>query len=92
MIRLFSTAIRALSHSPPAQAPGRTVTLNVQEMACDHCLKTVTKALETLPGVAKAVVSLEHKAAMVTYDDAKVDVASLIESITKAGYPCSLRS
>jgi mercuric ion binding protein len=61
-------------------------------MACDFCKSAVKNSLEALPGVAKAVVSLEDNTAVVTYDDDKVDVKRLIEATTKAGYPSAPKS
>jgi mercuric ion binding protein len=48
--------------------------------------------LEAVPGVAKATVSLKDKTATVTYDDGKVDVKSLTEATTNAGYPSAPKS
>jgi mercuric ion binding protein len=92
MIRRIFSAILALTISSSALAAERTVTLVVQKMACDHCTAAVKRSLEALPGVAKAEVSLEDKTAVVTYDDAKVDLNGLIEATTKAGYPSTPKS
>lgn len=78
--------------SSSALAVERTVTLVVQKMVCDHCTSAVKRSLGALPGVEKADVSLEDKTAIVTYDDAKVDVKGLIEATTKAGYPSTPKS
>ena len=45
-----------------------------------------------MPGVAKAVVSYEHKTAVVTFDDVKTGVPALISATTNAGYPSALKS
>jgi periplasmic mercuric ion binding protein len=87
MIRWIPAVILALSISSSTFATERTVTLTVQKMVCDYCTATVKKSLEALPGVARATVSLEQHTAVVTYDDDKVDVKSLIEATTRAGYP-----
>lgn len=63
------------------------ITLVVQKMVCDFCTSAVSRSLEAIPGVAKARVSLEDKTALVTYDDTKVDVKTLISATAKAGYP-----
>jgi periplasmic mercuric ion binding protein len=52
----------------------------------------VRKSLEAVPGVAKAVVSFKDKTAVVTYDDAKVDVRRLTDATTNAGYPSAPKS
>ena len=40
--------------------------------------------------MSRVEVSLEAKTAIVTYDDAKTDVAALIDATTNAGYPSRL--
>lgn len=46
---------------------GATVTtiLKVSGMTCNHCVMAVTKALEAVPGVTRAQVSLEKGEAVV---------------------------
>ncbi|MGB8400127.1 cation transporter [Bradyrhizobium sp.] len=92
MIRLRSTAILGVLISSSAFAAERTITLAVQNMACDYCSSAVRKSLEAVPGVAKAIVSLNDKTAIVTYDDAKADVKALIGATTRAGYLSASRS
>lgn len=61
-------------------------TLKIDGMSCEHCVKTVTKALEGLDGVKKAQVNLKRGLAKVTYDSDKVNVNGLIEVVVEAGY------
>ena len=77
--------------SSSALATERTVTLAVQNMFCADCPFIVKKSLEAVPGVAKATVSYKDKTAMVTYDDARVDVSALTAATTNAGYPSAPR-
>ncbi|MGC8529516.1 MAG: CopZ family metallochaperone [Leptospirillia bacterium] len=42
-----------------------TTVLKVGGMTCNHCVMAVTKALEAVPGVTKAHVSLEKGQAVV---------------------------
>src|SRR6516225_7916054 len=86
MTRLM-LAVAALLISSSVFAAERTVTLAVQNMFCADCPFVIRKSLEAVPGVAKAVVSLKDQTAVVTYDDAKVDVKSLTDATTNAGYP-----
>ena len=78
--------------SSPVFAGEKTVTLAVQNMYCSACPITVKSSLEAVPGVAKAVVSYEHKTAVVTFDDTKTAVPALISATTNAGYPSALKS
>jgi mercuric ion binding protein len=70
-----------------AAAGERTTTLVVEGMTCASCPYIVRKSLERLPGVTKAVVSLEDGLARVTYDDAMVTVAALTAATADAGFP-----
>jgi periplasmic mercuric ion binding protein len=83
----IATAFVALLFSSSAFAAQRTVTLAVQNMFCADCPFVVRRSLETVPGVVKTVVSFKDKTAVVTYDDAKVDIKRLTDATTNAGYP-----
>ncbi len=61
-------------------------TLKIDGMSCEHCVKTVTKALEELDGVKKARVNLKRGLADVTYDSDKIGVDGLIAVVVEAGY------
>jgi mercuric ion binding protein len=70
-----------------AQAATRTVTLAVENMSCAACPITVRKALEKVPGVARAKVDFDTKTATVTFDPSKATVEDLTWATTEAGYP-----
>lgn len=92
MIRLFIfLALTVALLVRPALADERTITLNVENMTCVVCQYRVKKALERVPGVTKAAVSVEEKTAVVTYDDTKTDVEALVGATTKAGFPSALK-
>ena len=61
------------------------VTLEVKGMMCMHCVKHVHDALISVDGVSDADVSLEKGTAIVSLNK-EVDVKSLIDAITEAGY------
>jgi mercuric ion binding protein len=84
-------AISALTSSA-ALAAERTVTLAVNNMYCADCPYIVKKSLESVPGVAKVVVSFKDKTATVSYDDSKADPKALTAATTNAGYPSAPRS
>jgi periplasmic mercuric ion binding protein len=94
MNRLSVSAVFAFSAvvSTPTLAAEKTITLAVNNMYCAHCPFIVKKSLERLPGVANATVSFKDKTAVVTYDDAKVDVKGLTDATTNAGYPSAPKS
>lgn len=64
----------------------QTVTLAIEGMTCGGCVKSVTRVLSELDGVAKAEVSLEHAQAVVTFDETKTNKAALKEAVEDAGY------
>lgn len=74
-----------------AFAAEKTLTLAVENMTCAACPYTVKRSLSAVPGVSNVVVSYEHKTAVVTYDDAKTNVQSLMAATTNAGYPSALK-
>ena len=63
-----------------------TVELKVEGMDCQGCVKSVTRMLSGVPGVASVDVSLAQARAKVTYDPAKADVAQMKRAVERAGY------
>lgn len=70
-----------------AFAAARTVTLSVPGMTCPVCPITVRQALRKVPGVEKVDVRYAKREAIVTYDDARTNVAALARATADAGYP-----
>lgn len=62
-----------------------TKTLTIEGMMCNHCVMHVTKALEGLTGVEKAIVDLKKKTAVVTLNG-EVSDAELTDAVKEAGY------
>jgi len=88
-IRLGIAATLALL-TLPAWAASQTVTLAVPGMYCPVCPITVKKALSKVGGVSKVDANLEHRQAVVTFDDAKTSIAALTQATKEAGYPSSV--
>ena len=63
----------------------QNVTLKIDGMTCGGCVKSVTRVLEELNGVEKAVVTLDDGKAEITFDESAVSVTQLIETIEDAG-------
>ena len=55
-------------------------------MTCGGCVKSVTRVLEELNGVEKAVVTLDDGKAQITFDESAVSIPQLIETIEDAGF------
>ncbi|MCB1851899.1 MAG: cation transporter [Gammaproteobacteria bacterium] len=60
-----------------------TTKLKVSGMTCMHCVGAVKKALEQMPGVESAEVSLEQAQALVS---GSADAAAMVAAIKEAGY------
>jgi mercuric ion binding protein len=74
----------------PAWAGERTVTLAVDNISCASCPYIVKRTLANVPGVSDVEVSFEERTAVVTFDDAKTDVAALTQATQSMGFPSRL--
>ncbi|OGA34811.1 MAG: hypothetical protein A3F75_03700 [Betaproteobacteria bacterium RIFCSPLOWO2_12_FULL_64_23] len=64
----------------------QTATLGISGMTCGGCVRSVSKVLNALDGVAKADVSLDKRCAVVDYDAAKLDLDQIKRAVQEAGY------
>ena len=64
------------------------INLKITGMTCEHCVRAVTKALEGVPGVEKADVTLEPGEAVVR---GKADTTALIAAVKEEGYEAEVR-
>lgn len=67
-----------------------TLSLHIDGMTCGGCVKSVTRILADIDGVAKAEVSLENKNAVIEFDPAKTNAAALIDALEDGGYDAAL--
>lgn len=59
--------------------------IKVKGMSCQHCVKSVTEAVQSVDGAINVNVDLLAKTA--TYDEKKpVDKAAVVAAITKVGF------
>lgn len=61
-----------------------TVTLDIQGMSCDHCVRAVRGALEGVDGAR--VESVEIGRATVRYDAARTSPEALANAVSDEGY------
>jgi copper chaperone CopZ len=61
-----------------------SVTLKIDGMSCDHCVRAVRQALEDLPQVD--IQSVEIGRASLRYDNDSTDVERILAAIQEAGY------
>lgn len=85
-----SSAPSSTAPSTPQQSAFETVTLKVDGMWCASCSYIVRWGLSKIPGVVEAKVLARKGTAVVTFDPAEVDVATLIAATSKYGYPAQL--
>ena len=62
------------------------MTLNVEGMSCDHCVKAVNNALSAITGVSHIAVSLKDKTVSFNFDPAQASLQAIKAAITDAGY------
>lgn len=62
------------------------VTLNVQGMSCGHCVKAVEGGVGELAGVEQVKVNLAEGLVDITFDEAKVSLNQIKETIDEQGY------
>jgi copper ion binding protein len=60
--------------------------LRVEGMSCEHCVKTVTKAVEALPGVKDAKIDLKGATVSFKFEPSKTPLKNIEAAITEAGY------
>jgi copper chaperone len=63
-----------------------TITLKVNGMTCQGCVRSVKHVLERVPGVLAAEVDLERGQARVQVDQARLAPGALKAAIEEAGY------
>jgi copper chaperone CopZ len=69
----------------------KKVTLTITGMACEECVKTVTKSLSGLAGVKDVKVTLEPQEAVIQYDESKVKVDAMIKAVKDTGFGAKLK-
>lgn len=64
----------------------QTKTLDVRGMTCGHCKMSVEGALKGLDGVSAVEVDLNGGKVEVTYDESKVSLENVKETVEDQGY------
>lgn len=62
------------------------VTLTVQGMSCGHCVKAIEGSVGELNGVSKVAVHLSEGKVDVEFDESKVSLEQIKETIDDQGY------
>ncbi|MBI3880647.1 MAG: heavy metal translocating P-type ATPase [Verrucomicrobia bacterium] len=79
------------SHPPAAGNSSGPTELLVSGMTCQGCVRHVTEAIQSVPGVASALVQLEGGRAQVRWKpDAARDEDAVVQAVKAAGYSASV--
>ncbi len=65
----------------------KTVVLNVPDISCEHCERTITEALTPMEGVCSVNVDIPSKQVRVEYEEGAVDVEQMKEVLQEEDYP-----
>jgi copper chaperone len=63
------------------------VILNVPNISCEHCQRTITNALAPVAGVRSVNVDIPTRQVTVDYDDTVVDLHRFEEILQEEDYP-----
>ena len=64
-----------------------TTILNVPDISCEHCERTITTALSPVEGVRDVRVDIPARQVRVDYDDTVVNVNRMKEILQEEDYP-----
>ena len=63
----------------------QAIELTITGMTCQHCVKTVTDALSSVPHVRHVAVDLERGRATVDVDE-KAELSDVLNAVSDSGY------
>ncbi|HEY0581434.1 MAG TPA: heavy-metal-associated domain-containing protein [Chloroflexota bacterium] len=64
-----------------------TTVLNVPDISCEHCERTITGALTPVAGVRSVNVDIPARQVRVDYDESVVDVNKMKDVLEEEDYP-----
>lgn len=68
----------------------KNIIIKIKGMGCQNCVNAVTESLNELEGISKVNVSLEKESAEVEFDETKINVDKMIETIKELEYEASI--
>ena len=84
---MTETADEKRPDEPKVAAARRLTRLAIEGMTCGNCARHVTEALQDVPGVRSAIVSLDsHQATVHWKPEAAPDETAVIEAVEHAGF------
>lgn len=64
-----------------------TAILEVPDISCEHCERTVKQTLQPLPGVHRVEVDIPGKTVSVDFDETAIDVDRISAALAEEEYP-----
>jgi len=64
-----------------------TTVLNVPDISCEHCERTITNALTPVDGIRTVKVDIPTRQVRVEYDASVVDVNKMKDVLQEEDYP-----
>jgi copper chaperone len=61
--------------------------LNVPDISCEHCERTITDTLTPITGVRQVQVDVPNKQVRVDFDESKVSVDQMKDVLQEEDYP-----
>ena len=62
------------------------LTLNVPDISCGHCKTSIEGAVAELDGIDTVEVTIDARTVDISFDDASVDQAAIVDAIESVGY------
>lgn len=82
--------LSSLMGATPAFAAEQSVTFSIPAMTCASCPYIIESAMGGVEGVTTVTANSDTRTALVTYDDAIVDVADIAFASTSVGYAATV--
>jgi copper chaperone len=60
--------------------------LKVEGMTCQHCVQTISEALEKIAGTNKIAVDLDKKEVQVDYNEEETNLREISDKIVEVGF------
>lgn len=67
-----------------------TAVLNVPDISCEHCERTITQTLAPQQGVRSVRVDIPGKKVFLDYDESTIGLDKVGELLDEEGYPVQL--
>ncbi len=65
--------------------------IHVEGMTCDHCVETVTQAVQSLGGIRQVSIDLDKKQVSVDFDESQTDPDIISSKIIEVGFEVVLK-